>query len=75
MESIREEQSEDQPYALVFPTDIYSKEEQEYIFTLNELRKDLEAEKHQHGKLPPGKTKKLAALRWVLRLIDEITQD
>lgn len=75
MDSVREEILDDEPYALKFPDDVYTKEEQGHIWVINELRKDLEAEKIQHGRLSNRKDKQLNAYRWVLRLIDEISDD
>lgn len=74
MESINEEVLNNEPYALRFPDDVYSREEQEHIMVINELRKDIEAEKVQHG-ITQKKQRQLNAYKWVLRLIDEITKE
>lgn len=75
MESIREEILDNEPYALKFPDDVYSKEEQEHIMVINELRKDIEAEKIRGHSITQKKQRELNAYKWVLRLIDEVSNE
>jgi exopolyphosphatase/pppGpp-phosphohydrolase len=66
----------EEPFVLKFPPDAYTQEEQEHIMTLNKMRKELQSQKNHNTQNGYGMTKqkerRLQALIWVLRLIEEV---
>jgi hypothetical protein len=61
----------DDLYAVKYPQDIYTREEQNYIMFFNKRRKHLQSQLDRSG-LSSQEERELRSLQWVLKLIEEV---